>query len=80
MNEVPRDVSNYYLTLHAKQQRRHRNITLEYVRETIRNGEIRQSAKRNCVLFVQEFVSKDHPVAIVANYRDGAIITIEYRK
>ena len=77
---VPRDLENYYLTTHAKQQRRHRDIHLQYVEETINEGDIKPSPKENCVLFVREFISKDKPVGVVADYVDGAIITVEYRK
>jgi len=80
MNEIPREPGHYHLSLHAKQQRRHRDITLAHVRETLQNGTLKNSHEENCKLFVQEFSEKDNPVAIVANYDIGKIITVEYRK
>lgn len=50
------------------------------IESTIINGEIRQSHKENCVLFVQEFWFANNPVGIVANHVDGEILTVEWRK
>lgn len=77
--EIPRDPEAYRPTTHAGQQAKHRRIGWEYVAETIREGEIKPSHKENCVVFVREFISKDKPVGVVANYADGAVITVEYR-
>jgi len=80
MDDVPRDPSHYELTIHAKQQRRHRDIHPQYIEETIKEGKIKNSHGENCVLFVREFISKDNPIGVVVNYGSGKIITVEYRK
>jgi len=80
MSEIPRNPEHYTLTLHAKQQRRHRDIHLQYIEETIKDGEIKNSHKKNCVLFVRDFISKDDPVGVVVDYTTGDILTVEYRE
>jgi len=79
MSEIPRNPGHYSLTLHAKQQRRHRDIHLQYIEETIKEGKIEDSPKENCVLFVRDFISKDNPVGVVVDYTTGDILTVEYR-
>lgn len=61
-------------------RKRDRNIDRDMIESTIINGEIRQSHKENCVLFVQEFWFANNPVGIVANHVDGEILTVEWRK
>lgn len=79
MTDISRNPEDYSPTTHAGQQAKHRNIHWDYVAEAIREGEIQQSHKEDCVIFVREFVSKDDPVGVVANVENGAIITVEYR-
>jgi len=79
MSEIPRNPGEYEPTTHAGQQAKHRNIDWQYVAETIKEGEIEDSLKENCVVFVREFISKDDPVGVVVNHVDGVIITVEYR-
>ena len=79
MTEISRNPEDYRPTTHAGQQAKHRDIDWQHVAETIREGDIKNSHKENCVLFVKEFISKDKPVGVVANVEDGAIITVEYR-
>ena len=80
MSGISRDPSHYSPTTHAKQQRKHRGIDWQYVAETIKEGSINPSPKDDCVLFIQEFISEKKPIGVVANYVDGVIITVEYRK
>lgn len=81
MNEedISRDVGHYSLTIHARQQMKYRNIDELMIAETIENGEIRNSHKEDSCLFIHEFWFADEPVAVIANYLDGDIQTVEWR-
>jgi hypothetical protein len=78
--DVPRDPEAYEPTTHAMQQRKHRRIGWDTVAETIETGDVKPSHKQNCCLFIKEYATLEHPVGVVANYEDGVVITIEFRK
>jgi hypothetical protein len=78
--DVPRDPSFYSPTTHAGQQAKHRNIGWDTVAETIETGDVKPSHKQNCCLFVKEYPTLENAVGVVANYKDGVVITIEFRK
>lgn len=75
--KIPRNASFYFPTIHAKQQRKWRDITWEKVSSTIELGEIDQEHP-DAVLFVKDF-GDEYPVGVVANPKSGEIITIEWR-
>jgi len=77
---VSRQPKSYQPTTHAGQQAKHRDIGWQYVAETIKEGEITDSHKDDCVVFVREFISKEKPIGVVVNHVDGVIITVEYRR
>lgn len=80
MSEIPRDPSHYSLSTHAHQQARWREIDYRLIADTIKDGNIKNSHKDNCKLFIREYEFAQHPVAVVANYEMGVIITVEWRK
>lgn len=77
---VPRDTDHYWPSIHASQQRKHRNIEWIVVAETIKHGEIKKSHKDDCCLFVHDLRDTDEPVGVVANYETGEILTVEWRR
>jgi len=77
---ISRNPEDYYPSEHAYAQAKKRGIDLPLVASTIQDGEIKNSHKENCKLFVEEFHFTDRPVYCVANINDGEIITIGWRK
>jgi len=77
---IPRDPSHYSPSVHAGQQRKHRGIDWEIVADTIQHGEVLDKHEDDCVMFVQEYEQLQAPVGVVANYKMGVLITIEFRK
>jgi len=80
MSEIPRDPEFYHPSDHAVQQAKYRNIDWVDVAKTIQEGEIKATHKDNCHLFIKEFHYTDKPVGVVANTKQGKIITVEFRK
>lgn len=78
MDSISRNPSDFSPTTHAKQQRKHRNIDWDAVADAIQEGEVKQSHKDDCVIFVHDCGYTD-PVGVVANVVEGAILTIEFR-
>jgi hypothetical protein len=79
-DEIPRSPSHYQPTSHCVQQSRYRGIEYSIIAETIQDGTIKNSHKENCCLFINDFHFADDPVAVVVNYVDGAILTVEWRQ
>jgi hypothetical protein len=77
---VSRDPNDYYKSVHAFQQSKDRNIKNEEIAQTIANGEIKDSHKEGCKLFVNDYWYTDNPVGVVADIESGKIITVEWRK
>lgn len=78
--QAPRDPSDYRLSIHAGQQRTHRDIPKAAIKEAIRYGEIRDTHKPQTKLFVADYPGEDLPVGVVADIHDGEIVTVEWRE
>jgi hypothetical protein len=76
---MSREPSDYTASLHAKQQRKWRDIEGWQVAKTIKEGEIRNSHKKYCKLFIKDFDGYEQPVGVVVNAMQGKVITIEWR-
>lgn len=79
-DDISRDPGDYHMSYHATGRANYRHIDYEMVCETIRDGEIKNSHKENCCLFIKELWYTENPVGVVANYEDGEILTVEWRK
>jgi hypothetical protein len=77
---VSRDPEDYTCSTHAKQNRKWRNIKWWQVSEAIKSGEIRDSHKKYCKLFVKDLDGYENPVGVVVNAVQGKVITIEWRR
>lgn len=72
-SQPPRDPSFYSPTIHAGQQAKDRGIEWGRVASVIEGGEVRETHKPDCVLFVGE------TVRVVADETNGDIVTVTYR-
>jgi hypothetical protein len=77
---VPRDPSHYSPSIHAGQQRKHREIPWDAVAATLREGEVRPSAKPSCRVFVARPTWTEGPVRVIANPECGEIVTIAWER
>jgi hypothetical protein len=77
---VSRDPEDYTPTMHSRQQQKWRDIEGWQVAKTIKEGEIRDSHKKYCKLFIKELDGYENPVGVVVNAVQGKVITIEWRK
>lgn len=77
--DIPRDPSFYSPSAHAQQQSRHRGIDWDMVGKAIDNGDIKPSYKDDVCIFVKECTNEDEPVGVVADYKAGVILTVEWR-
>jgi len=76
---ISRNPDDYYPSDHATIRAKERGIDWPVVVNVIEQGEIKDSHKEDCVLFVDEYSFTPDPVGVVADYTDGEIITVEYR-
>lgn len=76
---ISREPSDYRLSVHAGQQRVHRDIPKLAIPEAIIAGEVRDTHEREKKLFVAEYPGCDRPVGVVANVADGEIVTVMWR-
>jgi len=74
-NEISRNPSDYSPTTHAKQRVRYRGIAWADISETIRTGDLVQSHKDDCWLFIQRFEQYDHPIKVVVDVNNSVVIT-----
>jgi len=77
---VSRNPEDYHPTTHAVDRAKTRCIDWPIVASTIKDGELKNSHKDGCKLFVDEFEFLDNPVGVVANVDSGEILTVEFRK
>lgn len=80
MSSVPREPKHYFPSVHAIQRSKDRKITWEETAETIQTGDIVDSHKENCKLFIKHFDYYEKPVGVVASITSGEIITVEFRE
>jgi len=74
-----RDPSSYSPTVHCVQQYKHRDIALEDIAATIKEGKQKTTHKEDVYLFIKEFSWYEQPIGVVANIKNGNILTVEYR-
>jgi len=67
---VSRDPSEYRPTIHAGQRAKERGINWDRVADAIDGGEVRQTHRRGCRLFV------DDGVGVVVDVADREILTV----
>jgi len=76
---INQDPSHYSPSIHAVQKKRERDISWEYVAETIESGEAHATPAQDRVLFVKEFEDTESPVGVVVLPDMGEIVTVEWR-
>ena len=74
---VPRDPSEYHLSIHAGQQRVHRDIPKPAIADTISTGEVETAAGDHHRKFIKQYPGDDYAIAVVVDLSDGEICTIE---
>jgi len=78
MTNIPRDAGFYWSSIHAGDMRRKRGIGIDTVITTLEEGEIRNSHKKTCRVFVKDFETLKKPVHVVADVETGEIVTIAW--
>lgn len=76
---LSRDPGDYFLSVHAGQQRTHRDISKADIAETIASGEFKPDPEPHIASFTKHFPGDDYPIRVVADTRDGEIVTVEWR-
>ena len=76
---VSRNPEDYYPSQHACQRAKYRNIDWPLVASTIKDGEVRNSHKDGCKVFVEDYHFTDDPVGVVVDITSGEIITVQWR-
>jgi len=76
---VSRNPEDYWPSNHAYNRSRQRGIDWPLVASTIKDGQLKESHKDGCKLFVEDYHFTDDPVGVVANVDSGEIITVEWR-
>lgn len=77
--QVERDPGYYFPSDHAVNRAKERGIDWPLVASTIKDGEVVESHKDGCYLFIEEFEFVDDPVGVVAA-ESGKILTVEWRE
>lgn len=79
MTDLSRDPSDYYLSTHAGQQAKYRDISKDLISETIADGEVKQAHKPHQREFVKEYPHLEDPIGVVVDPSDTEIITVQWR-
>lgn len=79
VERISRDPSDYRLSIHAGQQRVHRDIPKSAIGETIQAGEVRPRHKPGNRLFVANLPGHEANVGVVVDTADGEIVTVMWR-
>lgn len=77
--DVPRDPSEYRLSIHAQQRRRERDIACPEIAQAIRGGEVRNTDKANLRHFVCDLPEAEPPVYVAADITSGEIVTVGWK-
>lgn len=78
-DDVPRKASHYWLSIHAKQMRRERNIPMDLIGKAITDGELvngkpNESETR---MFTLEWPGRAHNIGVVVEPDTGKVRTVE---
>jgi len=77
---VSRDPADYSPTIHALQRSKFRGIEMCHVAECIENGNLQESKRPGCKLFILDHAAYSQPIYCVADIDAGEVVTVGYRQ